>query len=239
MTRASPDQVASPAALPDARVAALGQAREDLLDVLAAFRKSGGHPVRDVIASGPQPFTWYQHYPPGDVDDVPAGYAWYYHAHEPGETRSWHENGHFHCYAYPALLAGAPPLALPPEGDAEPEAGLVHLLGISCSDRGVPNRLFTLNRWATNERMYAANDLLPLIDRFVIAPELPFPLVGRWLSAMLRVLSPQVTWLLHERDRVLAEARARDPLGYSEDRALEVVSTIAFDIDAHLRSLAG
>lgn len=238
MTRASPDRVASPSFLPEARIA-LGQARADLLDVIAAFKKGGGHPVRDVIASGPQPFEWYQHYPPGDVDDVPAGYAWYYHAHEPGETRSWDENGHFHCYAYPALLAGATPLALPPEGEPERDIGLVHLLGISCSDRGVPNRLFTLNRWATNERMYSADDLLPLIDRFTIAPELPFPLVGRWLSAMLRVLSPQVTWLMHERDRVLAEARARDPLGYSEDRALEVVSTIAFDLGAHLRTLAG
>ena len=217
----------------------LRQARLDLFDIIAAFNTGGGHPVRDVIAAGQQPFTRYAHYPTDDVDDVPAGYAWYYHAHEPADNRPWAEHGHFHCYAYPALFAGATPIALPPEGDAAREAGIVHLLGLSCSDRGVPNRMFTINRWASNEWMYAADVLVPAIDRFAIAPELPFPLVGRWLSAMLRVLSPQVTWLMQERDRVLSNARARDPLGYSEDRALEVVSTISFDLDAHLAALSG
>ena len=197
------------------------------------------HPVREVIASGPQPFTRYQHYPPEDVDDVTAGYAWYYHAHEPSEARGWEEHGHFHCYAYPALLAGATPLARPPEGDASHEAGMTHLLALCCSNRGVPNRLMTVNRWVTNEWMYPADDLIPLIERFVIAPHLPFPLVGRWLSAMFRVLSPQIMWLMHERDRVLASARERDPLGYTEDRTLEVLSSISFDLDAHLLSIAG
>jgi hypothetical protein len=237
VTFSSPDQVTLQALAPEARPAMV-QARLELLDVIALFNRSGGHPVRDVIAAGPQPFTWYQHYPPGDIDDVPAGYAWYYHAHEPSEQRPWSEHGHFHCYAYPALLAGATPLVLPPHGDADTEAGLVHLLGLSCSDRGVPNRLFTINRWASNEPLYAATDLLPLISRFTIAPDLPFPLVGRWLSAMLRVLTPHVTWLMQERDRVFAEARTRDPLGYSEDRSLDVVSTITFDLDAHLKTLA-
>ena len=101
----------------------------------------------------------------------------------------------------------------------------------------MPNRLFTINRWASNEWMYAADDLLPLIERFTLAEDLPFPLIGRWLSAMLRVLSPQIGWLLHERDRVLAAARATDPEGYSEDRSLDIVSTVTFDLDAHLDAL--
>lgn len=238
MTLSSADHVALLSALPAARIDALQQARRDLLEVVAEFNRNGGHPVRDVIASGVQPFTRYKHYPPDDVDDVPAGYAWYYHAHEPSDLRQWEEHGHFHCYAYPSALAGCTPMALPPEGDPARESGMVHLLGLSCNKRGAPIRLFTINRWASNEWMYAADDLIPVVDRYVIAPDLPFPLVGRWLSAMLRVLSPQVTWLLHERDRVLAEARARDPLGYTEDRALEVVSTIAFDLDAQLNALA-
>ena len=223
--------------LPAARIAALGQARADLFEVIAAFNAAGGHPVRDVLASGAWPFTRYYHYPPDDVDDVPAGYAWYYHAHEPGESRPWDEHGHFHCYAYPTLLADAEPLALPPQGDAARAAGIVHLLGLCCSDRGVPNRLFTINRWASNEWMYAADDLLPLVERFTLAEDLPFPLIGRWLSALLRVLSPQIGWLLHERDQVLGAARMRNPEGYSEDRSLDIVSTITFDLDAHLEAV--
>ncbi len=217
--------------------AALIQARDDLYAVIAEFNASGGHPVCDVLASGVRPFTRYEHYPPDDVDDVPAGFAWYYHAHEPHANRPWEEHGHFHCHAYPAILAHATPVALPPADDPVREAGMVHLLGLSCSSKGVPNRLFTINRWASNEHMYAADDLLPLIDRFTIAGQLPFPRIGRWLSAMLRVLAPQINWLLHERDRVLAEARAIDPDGYTEDRALEILSMISFDLDAHLAAI--
>ena len=61
--------------------------------------------------------------------------------------------------------------------------------------------------------------------------------MGRWLSALLRVLSPQIGWLLHERDQVLGAARTRNPEGYSEDRSLDIVSTITFDLDAHLEAV--
>ena len=227
--------------LPAAQIAALRQARADLFAVTAAYNALGAHPVREVLAAGPQPFTRYTHYPEGDVDDVPAGYAWYYHAHDPAESRPWEEHGHFHCWAYAKIMAPAEPLARPPEGDAE-GGGIVHLLGLCCSDRGAPNRLFTINRWASNEWMYPADDLAPVIDRFALDGDLPHPMVSRWLSALLRVLSPQIDWLLHERDRVLSEARARDPEGYSEDRSIDIASTVTFDLNAHLRaigSLAG
>lgn len=223
--------------LPAARIAALAQARSDLFEVNAAYNARRAHPLREVLASGTQPFTRYEHYPPDDVDDVPAGYAWYYHAHEPGESRPWEEHGHFHCYAYPALLAHAEPLARPPDGSPPRNAGITHLLGLCCSDRGVPNRMFTINRWASNEWMYAADDLLPLIDRFALAGDLPHPLVSRWLSALVRVLSPQIGWLLRERDRVLGEARRRDPAGYAEDRSIDIVSTLTFDLAAHLKAV--
>lgn len=221
------------AGLSASRIAALAQARADLFEVIAAYKALGAHPVTEVIAAGTQPFTRYDHYPQGDVDDVPAGYAWYYHAHEPGDSRPWEEHGHFHCYAYSKIMAHAEPVARP----AEDGAGIVHLLGLCCSERGTPNRLFTINRWASNEWMYAAGDLLPVIDRFALAEDLPHPMISRWLSALVRVLSPQVEWLLEERDRVLAAARERDPQGYSEDRSIDVASTVTFDLNAHLRAV--
>ena len=234
---ASPDIERLLAGLSAERIAALGQARADLFEVIAACNARGVHPVREVMASGAQPFTRYEHYPPDDVDDAPAGYAWYYHAHEPGDSRPWEEHGHFHCYAYPKLLAHAEPLASPPNGTPARDAAVSHLLGLCCSDRGVPNRIFTINRWASNEWLYPASDLLPLVERFALSDQLPHPRVSRWLSALVRLLSPQIGVLLRERDRVLGEARARDPAGYAEDRALDIVSTFTFDLDTHLEAV--
>ncbi len=225
------------ARLPRQRLATLGEARCELFEVVASFNAAGLLSVRDVLASGIRPFTRYEHYPPEDVDDVPAGYAWYYHAHEPGESRQWQEHGHFHFHAYPAILAHAMPIALPREGDPVRNAGMVHLLGLNCSHKGVPNRLFTVNRWASNEHMYAASNLIPVIAGFRIADDLPFPQVSRWLSALLRVLAPQIEWLMCERDKVLGEVRAQNPGTYTEDRSLEILSTIDFDLDEHVAEI--
>lgn len=218
-------------ALAPRRLARMRRAQRELGVTIRAFRRAGGHPVRDAQGGGPAPFERYAHYPTDDVDDVPRGYAWYYHAHEPGPSRPWDEHGHFHLYVYPHLFAGkAAPVALPKQGDAARDAGIVHLFGLCLSEQGAPVRLFTINRWASNEHMYAAPDLLAAIDRFALGRETPYPLVSRWLGAMVRLLQPQISWLLHERDRVLGEARKADPEGYSEDRSLDVVSTLEFDL---------
>ncbi len=227
--------------LPPRRQARIRRAQQDLFAAIRAFRRAGSHQVREALSGGPAPFERYAHYPTDDVDDVPRGYAWFYHAHAPGESRPWDEHGHFHLYAYPRLLAGrCTPLALPTAGDPAREAGIVHLFGLCMSAAGAPVRLFTINRWASNEHMYAAADLLPVIDRFSLSGDLPYPRVGRWLSGMTRMLQPQLSWLLGERDRVLAERRAVDPEGYTEDRSLDVVSTLAFDLrEIHARIIAG
>lgn len=218
-------------ALAPKRLARMRRAQRELSVAIRAFRRTGGHPVRDVLGGAPAPFTRYAHYPTDDVDDVPRGYAWYYHAHEPGPSRPWDEHGHFHLYCYPKLFEGkATPRALPRQGDAARDSGITHLFGLCLSEQGAPVRLFTINRWASNEHMYAAPDLLPVIDRFSLGRETPHPLVSRWLGAMVRLLHPQIGWLMHERDRVLGERRKIDPEGYSEDRTLDVVSTLAFDL---------
>jgi hypothetical protein len=224
-------------ALPRRRLAAMRRASRDLFEVLEIFAHEGRHPVRDVLAASPEVFTRLSHYPPDDVQDSGTGSLWYYHAHDPSPTRPWQEHGHFHCYAYTEQLPKtAKPIALPTNPDFE-KGDLVHLVAISFDLGGAPMRLFTINRWASDEWMYAARDVVPLIDRFSLGGETPFPLTSRWLSAALRLFQPQIAWLLHERDRVIGEHRTVDPVGATEDQSLDVTSTVTFNLDAHLATL--
>ncbi|MGE0564439.1 MAG: hypothetical protein AB7O50_07980 [Pseudolabrys sp.] len=225
------------APLPPERRAAMRVAADELMETLEAFTRAGRHPVRDVLAASSEAFTRWSHYPPGDVQDRGSGSLWFYHAHDESEARAFGEHGHFHCFSYTENLPqGAVPLALPANAD-HAKGGLVHLAAISFDPNGAPLRLFATNRWVTDEWMYPAADVVPLLDRFTLNDDGDFALVSRWLSAVLRLFQPQIAWLLHERDRVLAERRARDPAGFSEDESLEVTSLIAFDLDRHIAAV--
>jgi Domain of unknown function (DUF6969) len=213
------------------------RAANEFFSVLDEFSREGRHPVRDILAATQEPFTRWSHYPPGDVEDPKTGCAWYYHAHDPSEMRPWEEHGHFHCFLFTELIApNAKPIALPANVDFD-KGGLVHLVGLSFDASGVPNRLFTINRWASNEWMYPAKNIVPLIDRFQFESESPFALTSRWLSAALRLLHPQLVWALRERDKLLTERCHADPEGFSEDPSVDVTSLVAFDIDDHLEAL--
>jgi len=223
-------------ALPRGRLAKLRDATGELLDLLEECARNGHHPVRDLVAASTDVFTRWSAYPPGGVKDADTGYAWFYHAHDPSETRPWEEHGHFHCFVFPERMRkGARALALPT--DNTNQCGLVHLAAVSIDLSGVPTRLFATNRWVTGEAMYEAGDVLPLVDQFEVGTDDRFHLTSRWLGALLRLLHPTLPWLLHERDRVLGERRVADPSGFSEDGKVEVVSVAAIDVDAQLAAL--
>jgi len=206
------------------------RASRELFDVLETFARKGRHPVRDLLAAPPNALA---HYPAGDVQDSATGSIWYYHAHE----RDWIEHGHFHCFLYTELVRpGAQPIALPENPDFD-KGGLVHLIALCFAASGVPTRLFTVNRWASDEWMYSAEDVVPLIDRFEFVGNTRFVLTSRLLTATLRVLYPQVAWALYERDRVLDERRRVDPEGFSEDQSFNVTSVVDFNLDDHLVAL--
>jgi hypothetical protein len=238
---ATPLDVSSPTdlrLLPRRRIAAMRRAARELFAVLDECQASGRHPVRDVLAADPHPFTRSRHYPPGDVEDPHMGSSWYYHAHGKSAARPWNEHGHFHCFVYTELARkGARPWALPENPDFD-HGGLIHLAAISIDPCGVPVRLFAPNRWVTGEWLYGARDVVPLVERFAIRAAQPCELTSRWLSALLRLLYPQIAWLLHERDRVLAARRAREPHGFSERNSIEIAASIRIDLDDHLDTLA-
>lgn len=222
--------------LPRGRLANLQVAAGELLDLLEERARQGQHPVRDLVAASSDVFTRWSAYPPGGVKDADTGYAWFYHAHDPSEARPWDEHGHFHCFVFrDRMRKGARALALP-EDDTN-QGDLVHLAAVSVDLSGVPTRLFATNRWVTGEAMYEAAEVLPLVDQFEVRTDDRFQFTSRWLGAMLRLLHPTLPWLLHERDRVLAERRVADPSGFSEDKECEVASVAVIDVDAHLAAL--
>ena len=203
-----------------------------LYDVLDAFARESRHPVRDILSASKGAFTFGEHYPVSDVEDAGTGCAWYYHAHAPTEARQWDEHGHFHCFMYTELVdKAARPIALPEYPDFK-KGGLVHLIAVSFDASGVPVRLFAPNRWVTDEWMYAAEDIIPLIDRFSIVSDTRFALTSHWLTAMLRLYRPQIASVLHARDHALFARHEIDPDGFTEDPALEIVSSVAIDLDA-------
>jgi hypothetical protein len=224
-------------ALPLVRLRDMRGAARELFKTLDLFTREGRHPVGDLFLAAKEPFTTFMRYPSDGVGDAEDRFAWYYHAHDPSADRPWGENGHFHCFAYTeAMGPTASPWALPPTPDLE-AGGLIHLVAVCVNEEGVPDRLFTLNRWASDEWLYRSGDVIPLIERFRVSHDPRFPLTSRWLSALLRLLQPQIAWLLQERDAVLKELCNHHPESFSEDPSVEVASTLTFDLDRHLAAL--
>lgn len=212
------------------QLTSMQQAADDMIAVLEEVAESEGHILLDVVNStAPDPFTEWQHYPPGDVHDRDHGALWFYHAHAPDEVaRPWDEHGHFHLFVWTEHVApGVEPIALPPEPDME-NGGLCHLVAISFDPAGVPARIFTTNRWVAMEWQYPAEEVIRLLDKFIVEKDQHRP-TSRWLMAALKLFRPQIEWSLRQRDKVIDKMRAKDPDGFSEDTSVEVLSSFPFD----------
>ncbi|TJY64834.1 hypothetical protein E4T66_00915 [Sinimarinibacterium sp. CAU 1509] len=152
------------------------------------------------------PKIW-QHLPEGDAHDPRSGYRYYYHCH-PGHGATRAEHGHFHVFA-----------------DADRAGGVTHLAAIGVDAHGLPLRLFTTNRWITDECWKPAGKVLDLIDGFVLRAPQGLKRVHAWLSALLQVFRPQLRWLLRARDQRLRELRGGQPRpGLFDDRRVTILS---------------
>ena len=78
------------------------------------------------------------------------------------------------------------------------------VFGVDAS--GWPMRLFTTNRWVTDEAWASAPDVLVLADR-VVRSHRPADALGRWLFAQLDLFRPQIEVLLRRRDARLRALR--------------------------------
>jgi hypothetical protein len=177
-------------------------------------------------------FTEWEHYPPDDVRDPKSHAQYYFHAHPP-EERDHPDYGHFHLFMRPK---GMPPGIGPGEvRDFVPSASdndaPSHLIAISMTPAGLPERLFTTNRWVTGETWYRAADVIGMLDRFVIDSDHPSRSLNDWLTAMVVLFRPQIEELLIERDRVILQWQAdHADTDVFEDRRLEIVSSIRISL---------
>jgi hypothetical protein len=184
------------------------------------------------VLRGSGDFTEWEHYPPDDVRDPKSGAQYYFHAHPPDE-RDHPDYGHFHLFM---RSKGVPPGIRPGEMSdfVSPASGNdapSHLIAISMTPAGLPERLFTTNRWVTGEIWHRADDLISMLDRFVIDLDHPSRSLNDWLTAMVVLFRPQIEQLLMERDRVTLQWQAdHSDTDVFEDRRLEIVSSMRISL---------
>ena len=85
-------------ALPRARLEAMAEAAEVVVDCHRVLAKSGENMVSELLR-GIETFYEWDHYPEGDIYDHETHSQYYYHAH-PKEERPG-EHGHFHTFLRP------------------------------------------------------------------------------------------------------------------------------------------
>lgn len=213
----------------------MADAAVDAVDCIHALHQSGSNLVLEALRGAE--FTQWEHYPPDDVIDPTSHAQYYFHAHAP-DDRDRPDYGHFHTFMRPLGM----PAAVRPAGisDGPPpavtEAGaLSHLVAISMTPSGMPERLFTTNRWVTAETWYRAADVIAMLDGFVIDADQPSRLLNRWLTATFVLFRPQIERLLIARDRAVEGWRLRHPdSDVFEDRGLEITSSIDISLAEHI-----
>jgi hypothetical protein len=187
-------------------------------------------------------FYEWDHFPAGDIYDPVSGAQYFYHAHgaapknvgdegkfhnlmppaHSGAQRRASEHGHFHTFLRPA-------------GSDTP----CHVIAIAMDYHGRPNRLFTVNRWVTEEGWADAPLLIALLDRFAIDQPRPSRWVNRWLGALLRLFRPQIEDLLRQRDQAIAEWSRRHPgVDPYLARELEILSQLDISLTAQIDAVA-
>ncbi|MGQ0685492.1 DUF6969 family protein [Bradyrhizobium sp.] len=214
----------------------MADAAIDVVDCLRDLNESGSNLVMEALR-GSDGFTEWAHYPSNEVHD-PGSHAHYYlHAHSP-DDRDRSDYAHFHTFIGPkGIPSGIRPAATNRQGprQAVGDEGMTHLIAISMTPTGMPERLFTTNRWVTAETWYRAPDVIAMLDGFVVNVEHPSHILNRWLTAMFVLFRPQIECLLLERDRVIERWRILHPEeDVFEDRRLDIASSIDISLHQHI-----
>jgi len=193
----------------------------------------------------------WRHYPDGEVYDPISHAQYFYHCH-PTAQRRGREHGHFHTFLRAeGMPEGVAPLVLPETAVADapppPQAAplkhgirdeISHLVAIALDPRGEPIRLFATNRWVTGETWYRADDVIHMLDRFMIGETEGPALLNRWISAMVALFRPQIETVLRMRDDTVVTWRRRRRGNIFEDVRLEVLCGVELDLDDQLAFLS-
>lgn len=219
-------------ALPLSQLLTMQQAGLEILNCYRVLKKAEmnivGEVLRDTLSRG-ETFYEFNHYPDDDVYDRESHAQYYYHAHR-GEIG---EHGHFHCFLRPkGMSSGVKPIEYPatdpwPQGDE----ALSHLIAIAMDGYGFPTGLFTTNRWVTAEAWYPAEQVMQMLDRFVIDHAYPSWPVNRWISALFVLYRPHIEELLKKRDEIVWRWAEQHPgEDVFEDRNLDITSQMDISV---------
>ena len=211
-----------------------------------ALAARGSNVLLEAVGHAGGADAW-RHYPAGDGYDSVSHAQYFLHRHATPDEPA--EAGHFHLFlraegmppgTLPLLLPEAaianlptPPQAAPLKRGGRDEVS--HLVAIALDHDGEPVRLFTTNRWVTGETWYRADDVIRMLDRFVLDAAEPAGPVNAWLGAIVRLYQPEIAMLLRRRDEtVMDPRRRRRRIDVFEDTRLEVTSSLAIDLDQRL-----
>ena len=216
-------------ALPKSTLKILANAGAQVRESMSALEKASLNLVGECL-KGQGEFYELSHYPQDDVYDADSKSQYYFHTHRGLNG----EYGHFHTFM---RATGMPPLIVPvsntgseiwPSGDD----ALSHLICISMSQDGEPVGLFTTNRWVTDEAWYKAEDVVNMLDAFVVDHAFPNLAVNQWISAMFQLYKFEIVELLHERDKAISQWKTQYPdQDVFEDRNLEITSYRTINVD--------
>jgi len=209
-----------------------------VVDCIRQLHESGSNLVLEAL-HGSTDFTEWEHYPPDDVRDPTSHAQYYFHAHPP-DDRDAPDYGHFHTFMRSKGMPDGirPAEVITPAPQPDENGPLSHLIAISMTPTGMPERLFTTNRWVTGETWYKAGDVIAMLDRFSINLDRSSPLLNQWLSAMFVLFRLQIERLLIERDNAISRWRAQNPgVDAFEDRRLDVASSIEISLHDHIERL--
>ncbi|MQA66167.1 MAG: hypothetical protein GEU76_09745 [Alphaproteobacteria bacterium] len=211
----------------------LVSAAYEVMECMRVLHKSGSNLVAEALQKNE--FIEWEHYPPDDVYDPESRAQYYFHAHPVSEVR-FSDYGHFHTFLRFDEEAGGS------RGSGNPQdpnsGGICHIVGISMTREGLPERLFTVNRWVTGESWRPAAEITETLDRFEIDLSSPSWPLNRWLSAMVVLYRAEITVLLKERDERIASWEAAHPgTDVLEDRALEITSALEISLDRKIKAL--
>lgn len=211
-------------------------AGREMLNCQRVLQKTASNVVAELLRNSGTFYEW-NHYPKGDVTDWETHSQYYYHAH-PKDDRPG-EHGHFHTFLrYGGMPSGVSPLPLThPQKPNKDRIG-AHIVAVSMDKKGFGIKMFTVNRWVTDETWYPAEEMVRMIERFEIDHTFPSWASNRWLSASMVLFKPQILHLLQQRDQSVAAWAAAHPDGdVFEDRGLEITSSCDIDVDRQMAAL--
>lgn len=175
-----------------------------------------------------------EHYPKGDRIDRETGAQYFYHCHR--ENFDSTEHGHFHCFLrYKHIPKRIKPTQLA-DWDKYFDNPMTHLVAIAMNQFGQPIRLFTVNRWVTEEVWYDAQHTPSFLKRFKmnLTDDAHWQILDKWVEGMLHLFAPQIAWLIHERDKKILEYKQRIADPYN-DFEIEELSDISIDLPKQIQ----